>query len=226
MSSPVTPNQVALTVPTATSSICGNFRSFFFQFPLLISQFLTWLLDTNGNISNAAIQQIVQPGDLIFSASSAGSSAYRLLCDGSAQIRANYPQLFLAIGTIYGAGDGSTTFNLPDYRCKFPVGAGQGAGTASALNYTIGQAGGEALHQLTVSEMAPHSHTYTNPSLGITATGQANTVGGTIMGDNNVQGGGGTDPACGDPSTGNPPIKAAAHNNIPPFCACYIFIKT
>ena len=38
-----------------------------------------------------------------------------LLCDGSAVSRTMFPDLFAAIGTIYGAGDGSTTFNVPDY---------------------------------------------------------------------------------------------------------------
>lgn len=41
-----------------------------------------------------------------------------LLCDGSAISRTTYASLFAVIGTIYGAGDGSTTFNLPDYREK------------------------------------------------------------------------------------------------------------
>lgn len=47
-----------------------------------------------------------------------------LLCNGSAISRSTYAQLFEAIGTIYGAGDGSTTFNLPDLRDRFIEGAG------------------------------------------------------------------------------------------------------
>ena len=45
-----------------------------------------------------------------------------LICDGSAVSRATWPSLFAAIGTNYGSGDGSTTFNLPDLRGKAPVG--------------------------------------------------------------------------------------------------------
>lgn len=44
------------------------------------------------------------------------------LCDGSALRRDFYPGLFNAIGTIYGEGDGSTTFNLPNFKGKVPVG--------------------------------------------------------------------------------------------------------
>jgi microcystin-dependent protein len=48
-----------------------------------------------------------------------------LLCDGSAVSRATYAALFGLIGTTYGAGDGSTTFNVPDLRSSLPVGTGQ-----------------------------------------------------------------------------------------------------
>lgn len=50
-----------------------------------------------------------------------------LLCNGSAISRSTYAQLFEAIGTIYGAGDGETTFNLPDLRDRFIEGAGSNA---------------------------------------------------------------------------------------------------
>jgi microcystin-dependent protein len=56
-----------------------------------------------------------------------------LLCNGAEIKRADYPALFTAIGTTWGAGDGSTTFRLPDLQSRFPV--GKGAATWSdALN--------------------------------------------------------------------------------------------
>ncbi len=51
-----------------------------------------------------------------------------LLCDGSAVSRTTYADLFSAIGTSYGVGDGSTTFNLPDFGSKFARGNETGAG--------------------------------------------------------------------------------------------------
>ena len=51
-----------------------------------------------------------------------------LLCDGSEVSRDEYPRLFAAIGTAHGAGDGATTFNLPDYRGMFLRGVDNGAG--------------------------------------------------------------------------------------------------
>lgn len=57
-----------------------------------------------------------------------------LKCDGSAVSRTTYNKLFEAIGTAYGAGDGSTTFNLPDLTDRMPIGAGN--------LYAIGAQGG------------------------------------------------------------------------------------
>jgi microcystin-dependent protein len=63
-----------------------------------------------------------------------------LLCDGSAVLRADYPALFDAISTYHGQGDGSSTFNLPDYRGRFLRGVSGGtgrdpnAGARSAMN--------------------------------------------------------------------------------------------
>ena len=51
-----------------------------------------------------------------------------LECDGAAYLRSAYPALFSEIGTTYGAGDGSTTFNVPDFRGRAPIGVGTGSG--------------------------------------------------------------------------------------------------
>jgi len=45
-----------------------------------------------------------------------------LFCDGIPVSRTLYNVLFYAIGTTYGVGDGSTTFNLPDFRSRIPIG--------------------------------------------------------------------------------------------------------
>jgi len=94
----------------------------------------------------------------------AGSSAPNdwLFCDGSAVSRTTYADLFTAIGESYGAGDGSTTFNLPDLRGRVPVGkddmGGNAANTILTNGDTLGNSGGEETHILTESEMPSHSH--------------------------------------------------------------------
>ena len=81
-----------------------------------------------------------------------GSSAPTdfLLCDGSAVSRTTYADLFAVIGTTYGAGDGSTTFNVPDLRTKVPVGAGTGI--------ALGSAGGANSITLTEAQLPAHNH--------------------------------------------------------------------
>ena len=67
-----------------------------------------------------------------------------LLCDGSTKLRSDFPHLFEVIGTSHGAGDGSTTFHLPDYRGRVLRGVDDGAGRDdSALTRTSANAGGE-----------------------------------------------------------------------------------
>ena len=89
----------------------------------------------------------------------AGSSAPRgwLLCQGQAVSRTTYAKLFSVIGTTYGSGDGSTTFNVPDMRGRSPLGVGNGDATGHT-NHTLGQKGGEETHTLDVNEMPAHSH--------------------------------------------------------------------
>jgi len=76
-----------------------------------------------------------------------------LICNGAAISRTTYSALFNLIGTTYGAGDGSTTFNIPDLRGNVPV----GKSTDTEFD-TLGKKGGEKTHKLTVAELAAHSH--------------------------------------------------------------------
>ena len=75
-----------------------------------------------------------------------------LSCDGSAVSRAVYPGLFSSIGTTYGVGDGSTTFNLPNLRGRVAVGFG-------GSYDTMGATGGAETVTLTADQMPVHTHT-------------------------------------------------------------------
>jgi len=76
-----------------------------------------------------------------------------LLCQGQAVNRTTYAALFAVIGTTYGAGDGSTTFNLPDLRQRVPVGK-HSSGTFA----TLGATGGAETHTITTAQMPSHTH--------------------------------------------------------------------
>ncbi len=102
----------------------------------------------------------------------AGSTAPNgnfLLCAAQSLLRADYPALFTAIGTTYGAADG-THFSLPDLRGRVPAGQDNMNGSAASrigtvstdsgtiTGSTIGSAGGSSTHVQTTPEMALHLH--------------------------------------------------------------------
>jgi microcystin-dependent protein len=70
-----------------------------------------------------------------------------LKCNGAAVSRSLYAALFNIIGTTYGAGDGSTTFNLPDLRGEFLRGLDDGRGVDSGRTIGTAQAHQNAAHQ-------------------------------------------------------------------------------
>jgi microcystin-dependent protein len=74
-----------------------------------------------------------------------------LLCDGSLVLRAAYPALFAVIGTTHGAGDGSTTFALPNYKGRVLV----GRDVAQTEFDVLGELGGAKTHTLTNAELPP-----------------------------------------------------------------------
>ena len=111
----------------------------------------------------------------------AGSSAPTgwLLCQGQAVSRSTYAALYAAIGTVYGTGDGSTTFNLPDLQGRTVIGSGSGSGlTARTLAAKIG----EETHTLTIAEIPAHG--------GHTTDSYAASGGGGYTGSANKGGGG------------------------------------
>lgn len=78
-----------------------------------------------------------------------------LLCDGAPVSRTAFAALFAAVGTAYGAGDGSTTFNLPNLLGRVPMGAGAGTGLTAR---TRGQTPGA---ETVTADLAAHTHTGT-----------------------------------------------------------------
>jgi len=80
-----------------------------------------------------------------------------LIADGSTVSRSTYSALFAVLGTTYGAGDGSTTFGIPNLKGKVPV----GRDSSDVAFDTIGETGGSKTSALTSSNLPTHSHTGT-----------------------------------------------------------------
>jgi len=112
-------------------------------------------------------------GSLADFAGSAAPTGW-FLCYGQALSRTTYTGLFGVVGTTFGSGDGSTTFNLPDLRGCVAAGKDDMGGTAAnritntdgVVGTTLGSSGGEQTHTLITAELAAHSHTasVTDPS--------------------------------------------------------------
>lgn len=78
-----------------------------------------------------------------------------LVCDGTAISRSIFAALYDVIGTFYGSGDGSTTFNLPNLKGRVPVGR-----DSSQTEFAVaGRVGGSKTHTLTENEIPAHTHT-------------------------------------------------------------------
>lgn len=163
--------------------------------------------DAAGAVWTVTIGQTLPPGAMVDFGGTAAPTGY-LGCDGTAVSRTTYAALFSAIGTTWGVGDGSTTFNVPDFRRRTAVGSG-GTGTGT-LGNAVGNTGGEETHVLTVPEIPGHTHT--TPTANSTGAGGVPASAGTSTPDST--------PITG--STGG----GGGHNNIQPSAVVLKIIKT
>lgn len=168
-------------------------------------------------------------GSLLMYAATTAPTGW-LLCDASTVSRTTYSVLFGVIGTTYGAGDGSTTFTLPDFRGRSPVGSGTGTATG-ATAMTLGStptsgAGGEQTHILTTAEMPSHTHTqdahtHSSSSGGkfLTDAAGGSTAGGSV-------GAASTALTAATTATNQNTGGGGAHNILPPMAVVNFIIKT
>lgn len=190
-------------------------------------------LDAKGRVTAAAGVTIsgvggVAPAGTISMYGGSSVPTGWLECDGSAVSRATYADLFTAISTTWGAGDGSTTFNLPDLRGRAPIGVGTGSGLTAR---TLAGTGGAETHALSEAELATHDHAVTDPGhTHAPATGDrfyTRDVGsgtGQIGAGSNIR----IETATGSATTGLTVDNAGsgdAHNNMQPWAAVRFIIK-
>ena len=117
-------------------------------------------------------QSQTPPGTVLASLSPTVPAGF-VLCYGQLLSRAAYPGIYMAIGTAFGAGDGSTTFQMPDFRGTTLAGADNMGGAARNIltsfgnnGQSLGAMGGEQSHVLSVAELAAHNHGITDPGHG------------------------------------------------------------
>jgi microcystin-dependent protein len=116
-------------------------------------------------------------GSIIAFAGTTPPAGY-LVCDGSAVSRTTYAALYGVIGTTWGVGSDSTTFNLPRLLNRSPLGAGAEVWDAPRA---VGSIGGTPTHAITLAELPAHSHTV--PVTFRTASVTGNSAIGAELGD-------------------------------------------
>ena len=177
---------------------------------------------TAAKLDAGAVSVLMPSGSLMPYAGSSAPTGY-LLCDGAAISRTTYATLFALVGTTYGAGDGSTTFNIPDLRGRVIAGQDD-MGGSSANRLTgltggvdgdvLGGSGGAETHTLSTAELPAHNHNLPVDGTGGAYDGESLTAtGGSEAGydgsvDSANRGGGG------------------AHNNVQPTIILNYIIKT
>ena len=148
-----------------------------------------------GDANNKAVP--VMPVGCVIPFAGAAAPTGWLLCQGQAVSRTTYAQLFSVIGTTYGSGDGSTTFNLPDMRGRVAVGSDANS---------LGTKDGQKSITLTVEQIPSHNHFSGNPALLYTDYAAAITQTPTASGANNTKG----------PTRSNSVGGGQAHSNVQP----------
>lgn len=182
------------------NEISNNFRVLY---PYTAADQVAYSTDTD-ELAAISIYSLQAPTGAVVSFAGSSAPTGWLICNGAAISRSTYAALFAILGTTFGAGDGSTTFSLPDLRGRVPVGAGAGSGLT---NRVLGATGGEENHTLTTDEMPAHTH----PIGFIPLEGTGGSTGTRAYpGSANTGSTGGDDP----------------HNNMQPFIVLNTIIKT
>lgn len=172
------------------------------------------------NLAVAAISAVggMAPTGCVLPFAGASAPTGWLLCFGQTVSRTTFASLFAALGTTYGAGNGTTTFALPDLRGRVAAGEDDMGGTAASRLTTagsgvnglvLGATGGAQTHTLGVTEMPAHTHGTGGDNLTVSAGGQSVRYG------NNLN-------TLATSSTGG----GLAHNNTQPTIILNYIIKT
>tara|TARA_Y100000389_G_scaffold202627_1_gene248483 strand:- start:6424 stop:6957 length:534 start_codon:yes stop_codon:yes gene_type:complete len=123
------------------------------------------------------------PGTLIYHSANTAPTGY-IKANGAAVSRTTYADLFTAIGTTYGAGDGSSTFNVPDLRGEFMRGWDDSRGIDASRVFGSAQA----------DELKSHTHTFNQPNANNRADGYSSSFTGLSSQSTGATGGNETRP--------------------------------
>ena len=156
----------------SSSSVNVRAANFVTEGGIDVNVLATQLAAAEATISTLQSTPTAVPGEMRMFAGQSAPTEW-LMCDGAAVSRTTYSALFAVIGITYGAGDGSTTFNVPDLRGRSPLGAG--LSTASGVQRSVGETGGADSHVMQSSELPSHSHSFSQSLSTSSAGGHSHT---------------------------------------------------
>lgn len=158
------PSDFSNLVLTSSATLCDRFKAVLLTLPSKLYNFVNYILDSDGNPSKEFSKDLLSStgiwsvGDIKSNASTNVSDGW-LECSGQAVSRVTYADLFSAIGTDHGSGDGSTTFNVPDLRAHVLIGANPAADQAVGFSaYALGSTVGTESVEMTQAMLPPHNH--------------------------------------------------------------------
>lgn len=215
MASPITGS--SFDNQSFSGSVCSLFRQKLLSNDKM-KLLLEYLFDDDGNIQTTFATDLLglcQPiGSLMQAPIDINPDANEwVLCDGRAINRTTYARLFSLIGTTFGSGDGSSTFNVPNYKDLFLLSSGD--------SYSVGSSGGSATHTLTEAEIPAHTHSF---SATFARAGSDSGTGSVDSGGSSTTVDSALEPlhlSVTIGSTGG----GAAHNNMPPYKTVKTYIK-
>jgi len=215
-----------------TAATIGDPTGFDYESKLAVKQEqqeqrLAFLEKNAESVSQADLAALI-PAGMIMPTALASAPPGWLLCDGSAVSRTTYADLFAAIGTTFGAGNGSTTFNVPNLKGRMPV----GIDTAQTEFDTRGETGGQKTVTLTAAQSGSPAHAHSLP--GHTFNWGTGYPSNTVYAANAIA-------TAGSPPSNNLTTRqnffnqsnnstavgaSQAHENMPPYMAMHYCIKT
>lgn len=166
------------------------------------------IVDANVTYSKLAVavrEMLASPGDIKICAYISPPNGW-LPCNGDAVSRVDHSALFAAIGTTFGAGDGSTTFNLPDLRGEFIRGWDDSRGVDTDRVFGSSQSSANLSHTHTASTSSSGSHSH---DAGVRTEGSSSHV----YGSNSVDNGNRLDTTDGTSSTSPETETAGSHTH-------------
>lgn len=162
---------ITLQVPAAIAS------DYDVILPALPAALAAMLIDASGNITTtawAAILAALVPAGVMLPYGGTSAPTGFLMCDGSAKNRTTYAALFAIIGETFGAGDGSTTFNLPDPRNVFIRGVNASTRSIGGVTYPA-----VTLGTFVTDQFQSHEHV-TRADAGVLGSGNVATAAGAF----------------------------------------------